>query len=95
MSAVPCRGRALAATRQPEQSEAGRARYSIRPAEQRRRGRARAERHVGDHVSGRNGGISAMVPPDGSTIWLLPTVEMFTSARPDSIARSRAIASCC
>jgi hypothetical protein len=32
---------------------------------------------------GLNGGMELMVLPSGAMIWLLPTVEMFTSARPD------------
>ena len=36
-----------------------------------------------------------MVRPVGSMTWLVPTVEMFTTDRPVSIARRRAIASCC
>jgi hypothetical protein len=40
-------------------------------------------------------GVSvARSPPSGATTALVPTVEMLTSARPVSTARSRAIASC-
>ena len=35
------------------------------------------------------------IEPSGSMIALVPTVEMFTTMRPVSIARIRAIASCC